>query len=208
MDVTLEAALISAAISAVVSLLTTFLLIRFGPNYEKEIAELKAALIKVFEGQSRNTELMEARFTAERGDREKAELQRTQRELDSKWRPTARIEVRAWDDTRLILKGDREFLVERVTLLNANGATLTEISLPESETARKSTGLAIQLPQSEIVKVWNDSSGPRMGQMQAAVQVAFSTGDLRGRLELPVIGKQEFVTVAPSTSQGYIRLIG
>jgi hypothetical protein len=193
MDVTLEAALISAAISAVVSFLTTFLTIRFGPNYKREIAELNAALTKVFEGQSKNTELMEARFAAE---------------LDSKWRPTARIEVRAWDDTQLILKGDREFLVERVTLLNANGATLAEIPLPGSEIARKSTGLAIQLPQSEIVKVWNASSGPRMGQMQAVVQVSFSTGDLRGTLELPVMGKQEFVTVAPSTSQGYIRLIG
>ena len=208
MDATVEAAHISTVVSAVVSFFTTFVSIRFGPNYKREIADLNAALTKVFEEQSRITGLMEARFSAERDDREKAEEQRTQRELDSKWRPTARIEVRAWDDTRLILKGDREFLVEKVTLLSANGASLAEIPLHQSGMAIKSTGFAIPVQQGEIVKVWNDSHGPRTGQMQATVRVVFSTGGSRGTLELPVMGKQEFVTVAPSTSQGYIRLIG
>ena len=204
MDATLEAALISTVVSAVVSFLTNFLSIRFGPNYKREIADLNAALTRVFEEQSRVTELMEARFSAER----EAEKQRAQREQDSQWRPTARIELRAWDDTRLILKGDREFLVENVTLLSANGASLAEIPLSRSGMAVKSTGFAIQVPQSEIVKVSNDSPGPRTGQMQATVRVVFSTGNSRRTLELPVMGKQEFVTVAPSTTQGYIRLIG
>lgn len=116
--------------------------------------------------------------------------------------------MRAWDDTRLVLKGDREFLVENVTLLRANGASLTEIPLHQSGMAIKSTGFAISVPQGEIAKVWNDSAGPRTGQMQATVRVVFSAGGSRGTLELPVMGKQEFVTIAPSTSQGYLRLMG
>jgi|SRR5215469_8706730 len=204
MDPNVEAAVISTFVSAVVSLLTTYISIHFGPNYKQEISDVNAALSRVFEQQSKNTELMEARFEVA----QEAEKRRVQRELDSKWRPTARIELRAWNDTRLILKGDREFLVESVTLLDANGASIADVPLPANEMGRRSTGLAIELPQSEIMKVWNASSGPRMGQMQAAVRVVYSTKDSRGTLELPVMGKQEFVTVAPSTSQGYIRLVG
>ena len=104
------------------------------------------------------------------------------------------------------MKSDREFRIEKVTLLSANGAVISEIRQRDWETL-SSKGFRVVLPQDKIVRLWNDSSGPRNGWATGAIGVEVSCGGTSVDLSLPFMAKQDF-DVQGSTTYAWIRLTG
>lgn len=117
-----ETVLLAAAISAVISLAVWFLSQKFGPNYKKQIADLTETLTKILQEHSAIAEAL-ANMSAR---------------SESKWRPSARIESQPREN-RLVLKSDREFKIEKIAILAANGAVISDIRQKEWE-AQRSTG--------------------------------------------------------------------
>ena len=111
-------------------------------------------------------------------------------QIKTKWRPSARIESAPIENC-LVLKSDRQFKVERVSLLLANGAVFSEIHERDWDVLR-STGFRIRLPQDRITQLWNESSGPRTGSSSGALRVEVSHDDTTVTLELPFMARQEF----------------
>jgi hypothetical protein len=137
-----QTALLAAGIAALTSVVTTLVAVRFGPNYHQKIAdlnsavaELTATLHKWVERQSKLVELDEQRFLAESA---------------AEWRPDVRVED-SDSETTLVLKGDREFGLHRVTLESASGAVVE--SLPNRNWQITSTGFRFPIPVSEMQKL-------------------------------------------------------
>jgi hypothetical protein len=78
--------------------------------------------------------------------------------VDTKWRPSARIEATP-PENFLILKSDREFKIENISLLAANNAVVAEIRQRDFETLR-SSGYRVSLPPDKVGEWWRNCSGP------------------------------------------------
>lgn len=184
-----EATLLSAGISAVISLVVCFLFLKFGPNYKKQIAELTDTLTKLLEQHSSIAETL-ATVSAR---------------AQNRWRPSARIES-AQGENWLILKSDREFKIERITIRGANDAVVAEIRQTDWEMLR-SKGFRVPLPLDKITQVWNDSSGPRNGWATGSLGVEVSDQQGLVNLSVPFMAKSEFYTSAKGM-QAWIKLTG
>src|SRR5712692_4580821 len=132
-----EATLLAASISALISIIVTLLMLRFGPNYKqqisdlnREIKELAGTLASLLERQSSATELLERRLTEE---------------TNVQWQPSARIEATK-DETFLILKSDREFRLHRITLLGPARAVVHELQESPDWDHLQSSGYRISIP--------------------------------------------------------------
>jgi hypothetical protein len=189
-EVTLLAAVVGAVIAAATMLAVWWLTHKFGPNYKKQIADLTETLAKILQQHSAIAEAL-AKIS-------------TRSEL--KWRPTAWIESQPREN-RLVLKSDREFKIEKIAFLAANGAVISEIRQKEWE-GQRTTGYRLPLPQDKITQLWNDSLGPRNGWATGTTQVEFCRDDGSiGDVSVPFMAKQEFDSQGSAT-HAWIRLTG
>jgi hypothetical protein len=184
-----ETTILAATISAIISLVVWFLTQRFGPNYKKQIGDLTETLKEILQQHSAIAETL-ASVSA-----------RSQ----SNWRPSARIESEPREN-RLVLKSDREFKVEKIAFLAANGAVISEIQQKEWEDVR-TTGYRLLLPQDKITQLWNDSLGPRNGWATGTIKVQVSRDERTVDLSLPFMAKQDFVSQG-SAIYAWIKLTG
>ena len=108
---------------------------------------------------------------------------------ETKWRPSARIDSEP-PNNFLVLKSDREFKIENISLLASNGAVLSEIE--QRDQMLRSTDYRIPLSQEKITKYWNDSAGPRTGSDSGSLRIEVSNDRNAATFRLPFIAKQEF----------------
>lgn len=185
-----ETILLAAVISAVTSLAVWVLGQKFGPNYKKQIADLTQTLTNILQRHSAIADALAAIGTRS----------------ESKWRPSARIESQPREN-RLVLKSDREFKIEKIAFLAANGAVYSEVRQKEWE-AMRLTGYRLTLPQDKIIQLWNDSLGPRNGWATGTIQLEFCRDDgSTADVSVPFMAKQEFDSQG-STSYAWIKLTG
>jgi hypothetical protein len=124
---------------------------------------------------------------------------------ESKWRPSAHIESQPRQN-RLILKSDREFKLERIRFLAANGATLSEIR-ENQWAAVNSTGYGYTLPQEKITQFWNQSAGSRNNWATGTITAEVSSDGNKVSVSIPFVAKQEFHSEG-GVVHGWIRLTG
>src|SRR5690348_7370149 len=104
-----EVVLLAAAISAVTSILTTLGAVKFGPNYNAQILELTKKIAQLTAAHENLTAIASESATRER--------------MRTSWSPQTRIES-TFSETTFSIKADREFTVNRISLLDASGATV------------------------------------------------------------------------------------
>ncbi len=182
-----EVALISALVSAATALLVWFLTQRFGPNYTKHISDLGSTMTQLLEKHATIADSL-TNLSA----RIEENAARSTSDAVRQWKPNARIETEPGKNF-LVLKGHREFMIESVAVLAPNGAVMAEIRKPEFAKI-SSTGFRIDLPASEITKLWNNSTGPRSGWTTGAINANVIVDTNVVSINVPFMARQDFTT--------------
>ena len=185
----IQVALISLVVSTLTTVILWFLSHRLGPNYERQISDLANSFRKLLEQHSSIADTL-SKFTAQ---------------TEKRWRPAVKLEAEP-PKNYLLLKGHKEFLIDRVVILAANDAVVSEIKNPSFGQAQ-STGFRVELPQPNLVELWNNSDGPRAGWTTGTVRADIVIDNDVVSVSVPFMAKQEFHTEG-STAHAWIRLTG
>lgn len=153
-EITVIAAFVSAAISGIVSLITTRYTIKHGPNYQEEIEGLNEKFEAFHETYAR-TQADILKQQAELAEREETRYQEQERKAEAaRWKPTVRIECTVDNQrhiNKLILKANDAFKLLEVNILEPKGAKITEV--PLKETWVTSGGFSVTIPQEILLKL-------------------------------------------------------
>ena len=122
------------------------------------------------------------------------------------WQPKARIEPEP-PQSYLILKSDREFLLDSISLKFANGAVAATIEVNRDHV--RSAGFRFALPGDAIEKeFWGHSAGPRNGSAEGSIEAVVLRDDHAVTVSVPFVARQEVFTTNTGAIVWWIKLTG